>query len=124
MKHFKKKIVLVSILIVTGVLASSIVLAGHNSTRKQQCLRDAQRAYFVAIDRAMTTFTQRKNSCRQNITTVDNHLRCLNRANTRYQRDILEAKRRYRHSRWRCLNSLRLNRKNIKIHRPNLQLRR
>jgi len=87
-------------------------------------MRKRSKKNFVAIDRASMAFTQLKNSCRQNITTVDNHLRCMNRATARYRKDILDAKRRYQYSRWHCLKSPKLNRKDILNHRPNLQLRR
>ena len=92
--------------------------ASHNESHVRQCLNNAQRTYFVTVDRALTTLVQRKRDCRQHITTVDNHLRCLNRATAQYEEAIKNAKRRYHLARWRCNGSRKLIRKDILIYKP------
>ena len=82
--------------------AAAPSLAKHTKQHRQECLRNAQLVFFKAVDRAMTTYSLKKKSCRDNITTVDNYLRCLNRASASYESAINAAKRSYFRARLSC----------------------
>ena len=117
MLTFNRKWVFLSVLLCASLLSASYLLAAPTS-KTRQCIYNAQRAYFLAVDRALTNMVQGKRDCRQNITTVDNHLRCLNRVTDKYKRAIALARQRYQRSRWRCSHKKVLLNKDYLIYRP------
>lgn len=95
----------------------------HSKAHIHQCIHNAQRTYFVSLDRERTKLVRGLKDCRQNITTVDNHLRCLNSTNTRYRQAVRTNSARYKIARKRC-NGLRIQiRKDFLIYKP-IPLRR